>query len=416
MSVIHYTVSELMSETSAAIKERLGGPVWVDGEISGPRESRGHFYFDLVDRDDDGSVVAKVPVALWSRNRVKVEEKLRSAGGLSLNEGVSIRLRGPLEIWIAGGRLQLTMTDIDPNFTLEALESQREKVLAALRKEGLLDRNKRLAVPEMPTTIALITADESAAQADFLHSLQNSGLSWNVRYIDAKVQGNGAEITIAAAIRTAEQLDVDLIAVVRGGGSKLDLAVFDHELVARTIATCSLPVFTGIGHEIDISVADIVAHSAHKTPTACAEAIIDRAAHVIQRAEEVWREISFLIVDTLTSERLRLSNFAHRAALGGKNRVQIHFSRLAAQSARLSRAATTAQRTETARLDLLATRVQAVDPIRTLARGWSITRNAKGQIIRSVDDVQENDTVITTVADGSITTTVATIERRTDNA
>ena len=159
-----------------------------------------------------------------------------------------------------------------------------------------------------------------------------------MRYIDAKVQGNGAEITIAAAIRTAEQLDVDLIAVVRGGGSKLDLAVFDHELVARTIATCSLPVFTGIGHEIDISVADIVAHSAHKTPTACAEAIIDRAAHVIQRAEEAWREISFLIVDSLTSERLRLSNFAHRAALGGKNRVQIHFSRCAVVAARDNRA------------------------------------------------------------------------------
>ena len=144
MTGVNYTVTELMTATADAIKDRLGGAVWVDGEISGPRESRGHFYFDLVDRDDKGAVTAKVPVALWSRTRTRVDQKLREAGTVRLEEGVKVRIRGPLELWLAGGRLQLSMQDIDPAFTLEALESERERVLAVLRSENLIDRNRTL--------------------------------------------------------------------------------------------------------------------------------------------------------------------------------------------------------------------------------------------------------------------------------
>ena len=242
MSDVNYTVTELMTATADAIKARLGGAVWVDGEISGARESRGHFYFDLVDRDEKGAVTAKVPVALWSRARPKVEQKLQSAGTVRLEEGVKVRIRGPLELWLAGGRLQLSMQDIDPAFTLEALESERERVLAVLRAENLIDRNRSLALAPMPLHIALITADESAAQADFMHSLIESRLPWRVEFIDSKVQGAGAERTIAAALRTAQHNKVDVIALVRGGGSRLDLAIFDHEVVARAIATSSVPV------------------------------------------------------------------------------------------------------------------------------------------------------------------------------
>jgi len=410
MTGTNYTVTELMTATADAIKDRLGGAVWVDGEISGPRESRGHFYFDLVDRDDKGAVVAKVPVALWSRTRTRVDQKLREAGTVRLEEGVKVRIRGPLELWLAGGRLQLSMQDIDPAFTLEALESERERVLAVLRAENLIDRNRTLPLSAMPLHIALITADESAAQADFMHSLVESGLPWQVAFIDSKVQGAGAERTIAAALHTAQQMNVDVIALVRGGGSRLDLAVFDHELVARTIATSSRPVFTGIGHEIDTSVSDVVAHTANKTPTACAEALIDIAMKVVHRSEVAWSDIAEIATTTIDSERERLARYARHAAIGARTRLTVERHRMTTTTARLSRTIETTTKSEKQSLDLFAARLSAVDPVRTLARGWSITRTTSGTVVRRAADVSRGDTLVTTVAEGTITSTATEID------
>ena len=408
MPEVHYTVTELMSTAAGAIDEALGGPVWVDGEISGARESRGHYYFDLVDRDDDGAVTAKVSIALWKGNRAKVEEKLRAAGAIRLDDGVRVRIRGPLELWLPGGRLQLTMRDIDPSFTLEALESERDRVLALLRSEGLLDRNGRCVVPAMPLRVALVTADESAAMADFLHSLDESGLPWDVVFIDSRVQGAGAEVTIAAALHTAERAGVDVIALVRGGGSRLDLAVFDHELVARTIAALHIPVFTGIGHEIDTSVADVVAHTASKTPTACAETLVQIAMAMVQRSEEAWSGIAGIVTDVLDAERTRLSSHARRAALGARSRLTVESHRLGSFTERIDRATTAGLRAASARLDILSARTDAVDPARTLARGWSITRTTTGTVVRRAADVAVGDVLVTTLAEGSVTTTVTT--------
>ena len=406
MPEVHYTVTELMSTAAEAIDGALGGPVWVDGEIAGPRESRGHVYFDLVDRDDSGAVTAKVSIALWSRTRPRIEEKLREAGSIRLQEGVRVRILGPLELWLPGGRLQLTMRDIDPSFTLEALESERDRVLALLRTEGLLEKNHRCVVPPMPLRIALVTADESAAKADFLHSLDESGLPWEVVFIDSRVQGAGAELTIAAALRTAERLDVDVVALVRGGGSRLDLAVFDHELVARTIASLGLPVFTGIGHEIDTSVADVVAHTASKTPTACAESLVEIAVEVVQRSEQAWAEIAGIVTDVLEAERVRLSSHARRAALGARSRLTVETHRMSSFVERIERSTSTGLRSAAARLDVLAARTDAVDPVRTLARGWSITRTTAGTVVRRATDVAVGDELVTTLAEGSVTTTV----------
>jgi exodeoxyribonuclease VII large subunit len=400
-----YSVTELMTATADAIKDRLGGAVWVDGEISGPRESRGHFYLDLVDRDGKGAVVAKVPVALWSRARSRVDQKLRDAGTVRLEEGVKVRIRGPLELWLAGGRLQLSMSDIDPAFTLEALESERERVLALLRAENLIEKNRTRPLSPLPIRIALITADESAAQADFMHSLTESGLPWNVAFIDSKVQGAGAERTIAAAIRTAQRNGVDVIALVRGGGSRLDLAVFDHELVARAIATSTIPVFTGIGHEIDTSVADVVAHTANKTPTACAEALIDIALEVVARGEQAWVEIADIVSTSLNFERERLARSARHAAIGARTRLTVERHRIATTTTRLARSADGSLKSGRQSLEVFSARLSAVDPERTLARGWSITRNANGVVVRSSADVSVGDTLVTTLSDGTVTST-----------
>jgi exodeoxyribonuclease VII large subunit len=256
----------------------------------------------------------------------------------------------------------------------------------------------------------LITADESAAQADFMHSLIESGLPWQVAFIDSKVQGAGAERTIAAALRTAQRMNVDVIALIRGGGSRLDLAVFDHELVARTIVTSSLPVFTGIGHEIDTSVSDIVAHTSNKTPTACAEALIDIAMDVVNRGEVAWSDIAEIATTTIDSERERLARYARHAAIGARTRLTVERHRMTTITARLSRTIETTTKSEKQSLDLFAARLSAVDPVRNLARGWSITRTTSGTVVRRAADVSRGDTLVTTVADGTITSTATDID------
>jgi len=410
-----YTVTELMTATADAIKERLGGAVWVDGEISGPRDSRGHFYFDLVDRDEKGVVTAKVPVALWSRTRPKVEQKLDAAGTVRLEEGVKVRIRGPLELWLAGGRLQLSMNDIDPAFTLEALESERERVLALLRAENLIERNRARPLPTMPLHIALITADESAAQADFMHSLTESGLPWRVEFIDSKVQGAGAERTIAAALRTAERLGVEVIALVRGGGSRLDLAVFDHELVARTIATSTIPVFTGIGHEIDTSVADVVAFESHKTPTACAVALIDRVREFVDGTETLWSTIAQVAGSQLERNGTMLDRVSRDIVIHTRSAVDRADERLKARVDRIVRRVPQYFDDRERELDNAATRVRLLDPRNVLARGWSITRTATGRVVRSVNEVASGDVIVTVVADGTVVSTIGEIRTESES-
>ncbi len=406
-----FSVSRLLATARDAIDAELGGPVWVEGEISGFKKGRNnHTYFDLIEKDDEDRVIAKVSVALWAGNRAKVNARFKDTGPIRMDEGVRVRIIGPLELWLPGGRLQLNMQDIDPNFTLELIDSERDRVLALLRTEGLLDRNRACPVPIAPQRIGLVTAVGSAAEADFLKTLHDSGLAFDIVFVDAQMQGLGAERTVSAALRTLAAQRVDLIALVRGGGARTDLATFDHELIARTIATLDVPVFTGIGHEIDTSVADIVANRSHKTPTACASAIAELLGDAIARAEEAWVSVSAIAEQFLTREGTRLARVARLATTSVRSRLMLEQHRLDSAGERSTRGGLTALRHAGADIELFAARLAAVDPARALARGWSITRTEAGAIVRSAADLAPGDTLVTQLVDGRVTSTVSTTE------
>jgi exodeoxyribonuclease VII large subunit len=265
-------------------------------------------------------------------------------------------------------------------------------------------------VPIAPQRIGLVTAVGSAAEADFLKTLHDSGLAFDIVFVDAQMQGLGAERTVSAALRTLAAQRVDLIALVRGGGARTDLATFDHELIARTIATLDVPVFTGIGHEIDTSVADIVANRAHKTPTACAAAIAELLGDAITRAEEAWASVSVIAEQFLTREGSRLARIARLATTSVRSRLMLEQHRLDAAGERSTRGGLTALRHASVDIDLFAARLAAVDPARALARGWSITRTEAGTIVRSTADLAPGDTLVTQLVDGRVTSTVSTTE------
>lgn len=453
------SVAELLDGVRAALSARFAEPVWVHGEIASLKRGRnGHVWFDLVDRAEDGSVTASVPVVLWSSVRVGVNIQLKRAGSIRMDDGVRIRILGPLDLWVPGGRLQLQMQGIDPTYTLGLLASERDRVLKALAADGIVHRNRLLARPSVPRRVALVTAAGSAAEADVLRVFANSGLAWDVVIIDARVQGAGSERSVAAALLTAAGAGVDLVALVRGGGARTDLATFDHELVARTIAMLDVPVLTGIGHEIDTSVADLVAHGPHPTPTACAAAIVEMAHEATVRAEAAWRGIARVSEQLLADEGRVVTHHAAHMVRGVRGRLLVEGHRADASADRLRRSTPAALERDHQRIERRAARVDAssrahirihgrslehlatrlgpttsgalrrlgseltateaqlgaLDPARAMERGWSITRTAAGSVVRRSDDVKPGDMVVTTLAEGTITSTVADVSSGED--
>ena len=282
--------------------------------------------------------------------------------------------------------------------------------------------------------VGVVTSVGTAAWHDFHDELQRSTLGFSLTVIDTRVQGEFAEQMVAAAIVTlSRRIDLDAMVVIRGGGARNELAVFDAERIARAIAASPVPVLTGLGHEVDRSVADEVAHTTLKTPTACAGELIARVAQYRADAEAAFASIvreGRLALATATGDLSetahRIARRTHAAVERADERLGMRVDTLArsapatlARSDRrlddtaervLARAATVIERS-TSRLDVLTARVAALDPAVQLARGWSITRDADGRVVRSTEGLAHDDIVTIAVADGLITSTVTETNR-----
>ncbi|MFL6242013.1 MAG: exodeoxyribonuclease VII large subunit, partial [Acidimicrobiia bacterium] len=289
------SVTELNTTIRDAIRGAIPENVWVRGEVQGFRESRaGHVYFQLVEKDERRNrVQAALDVALFRSHLMTVHAALRKVPGVELADDVEVRVKGHIDVYPPTGRLQLIMTGIDPVFTAGALAANRDRVLRQLEAEGLLRANAAHALTEVPLRIGLVTSAASAAYHDFLEELDASGFAFRVGVCDVRVQGANAPRRVVWALRRLARIAdaFDAVVVVRGGGSRADLAPFDSDDVARAIAAMPVPVLTGIGHEIDRSVADEVAHTASKTPTACAQVLVERVMEFVYRLDDVSRGV-----------------------------------------------------------------------------------------------------------------------------
>ena len=313
-----YTVSEFAWEMKGLLADAYPS-VWVAGEVQRLRSAaRGQLYFELIEKGRGDRIRAKLDCVLWADERAVTEAELREAG-VELAEGVVMRCCGRPEFWPGGGRLQFTVREVDPLFSLGALEKRRRETLRALEKEGLLERNKKLPLPAAPLEIGLITSEGSAAYHDFLDTLVNSGLGFRVYLVHSAVQGAAAEAEIGRAFdllgayaRGGRRLDA--IALIRGGGSRSDLATFDSRRVARAVARSPVPTICGIGHQIDVSIADVVAHTSCKTPTEAAEFLAGRVGDAAYRVEEAGRALARQATDLLRAARQRVSSLPPRLA------------------------------------------------------------------------------------------------------
>ncbi len=427
-----FTVGELADAIDERLRSGFRDGVWVRGEINGLKRSGQHIYFALVEKDRRSE--AKLDVKLFANKLARLTPKLRS-NRLDLRDGMKVRIHGQLDFYKQRGALSIVMDDIDPRYTLGEIAQSREEILKRLIASGLTGANKRHVLSPIPLRIGVAASVESAGFADFHSELANSGFGFRLVVADTRVQGDGADRMVAGSIGTlargARKGVLDAIVVIRGGGAKNELAVFDSERIATTIAMVPCPVLTGIGHEIDRTIADEVAHTALKTPTACAGELIGRVAAYVNDTEMAFDAIARRALALTDAADHRLSHTARRLAGHTTTAIERADERLTMRRARLealapaalTRAterldATTARvlersssaiDRESGRLDVFAARASAVDPAVQLARGWSITRDAAGGIVRSAADVSTGSALTTDFVDGRVTSTITDI-------
>jgi exodeoxyribonuclease VII large subunit len=452
-----YSVSDLCGEIKEFLTTAFAS-IWVVGEVQRVRESRaGHLYFELVEKGAGDSVEAKLDCVIWRTDHQRVRRTLANSGALpekgTLAEGTTVRCRGGVDFYGPAGRLQLIVREVDALFTLGLMEKRRQETLAALTAEGLLERNRSLALSELPLSIALVTSFESAAYHDFLSCLRESGYAFQVLFVHASVQGQAAERELVSALGSLQGVAIDCCVLIRGGGARTDLAVFDSRAVAEAVATAGFPVLTGLGHEIDQSIADLVAHTALKTPTKVAELLIERVVRCDQRLELATRDLRRASLDRLRRGREALGS-AERGVALARTRLQAAGARVAELSRALARTGRLRLRSTEGEVASLARRLAAtapraighrrenldttgrrivaaarghlreaeariggiarlaheLAPERTLERGFSITRNAAGRALRHPGDAPPGEIVTTRLARGRLTSTVVTSE------
>lgn len=447
-----YSVAALCADIRTFLTEAFAS-VWVAGEVQRIKESRaGHLYFELVEKGDADEIVGKLDAVIWRSDHQRIRRMLAGTDQ-SIAEGLEIRCRGTIDFYPVGGRLQLIVREVDPVFSLGLLARRRQEVLAALAAEGLLERNRALPLPELPLRLALITSEGSAAYHDFLSTLRESGYRFEVSLLHAAVQGKPAEREVAVAFRTVAALAargrIDLVALIRGGGSRSDLAAFDSRAIAEAVALSPVPVLTGLGHEIDESIADRVAHTALKTPTKVAELLVERVHRAETAVEELARDLSRAALERLRGARevlgraergvelaqLRLgeahrrldeaartlTRLARRRLLEERRQVRTLVARLAEAaprriarvegapdrwSLRIAAAARGRVREAAARVDGLARLARELSPERVLQRGFSITRDAHDRVIRQAAAVSAGAVLVTQLAEGRVSSIV----------
>ena len=377
-----FSVGQFTEVLNHVLKASFDEGVWVEGEIQGLRKPNPHAYFTLIENVD--GVKAQLNINLFAGPLRNVQAKLRQQG-IELKDGLKVRLFGRVEYYGPFGKLNLIATDVDTQFSAGDVAAKREELLRQLMEKGVDKINKRIPVPLVPLRLGIISSSQAAGWADAQQHLTESGIGFAITFCDVRVQGDAAVSQIVAALNSLSRRDdIDLVMLMRGGGSKGDLAAFDDEQIAMAISKCAHPVFTGIGHEIDTSIADIVAHTANKTPTACAQSVIS-------------------IVESFLSE---LSYSAGSLRSLTQTAVERARSRIAVSVERLRTRPRTALERQTQKLMMHAASVRLLDPVTTMARGWSITRDSSGNVVRSITDIKKGDTVVTALADGSITSTV----------
>jgi exodeoxyribonuclease VII large subunit len=393
-----------VAELTAQIKDLLEASfdnVWVAGEVSNlSRPQSGHCYLTL--KDDQ----AQIRCALW-RNTL---DRLR----FDLHDGLEVVCRGRIDVYAPRGTYQLIIESVEPK-GIGALELALRQLREKLAREGLFDAGRKRPLPAFVRRIAVVTSPTGAAIHDFLQVLGRRWRGADVIIVPTRVQGEGAAAEIAAAIAAANRLPlaIDCLVVTRGGGSLEDLWAFNEEAVVRAIHASRIPVISAIGHEIDVTLADLVADVRALTPSEAAELVAPAAEDILARFRQTEKRLTAALRWRLAAARSRLEAVAaHRVFRLPRARIEDHALRLDELEARATRALRQRLLLARTRVQQQAARLDGLSPLGVLARGYSLTqRAADGQIVRDAAELVPGDAIVTRFGRGRATSRVDSVEQ-----
>ena len=430
------TLLELNNMVSEVIDSSFTHSYWLSAEVSEVRENRGHCYLEFVQKDEfSNSLIAKARGVVWHNKWMLLRPCFEQTTGQPLSAGMMLLVQVKLSFHSLYG-YTLTVNDIDPTYTLGDIAKRRREIISKLKEEGIDQMNKELELPRLLQRIAVISSATAAGYGDFCDQLNanEKGLVFYTRLFPALMQGDGVESSVIAALDAVmnDVLEWDVVVIIRGGGSVSDLSGFDTLRLAEHVAQFPLPVITGIGHERDDTVIDMVAHTRVKTPTAAAELLIHHQEAELSLVDDFSDRITGYVERRLADERNRLNlivgrmpviytlyhqrqqnrlmqitSLIHRDIVGilqtDKNKLDLITARLPLQvNARLQN--------EQHRLKLISLRLRAVDPVNILKQGYSITQ-VGGKSLRSVSQLKKGDEMVTFLADGKVVSEVTEMEK-----
>ena len=380
---------EFQSRLKRGIESLFPNRLWVRAEVSAVKVRNGHCYLEL-SQSDQGGLKAKATAIIWSSKYRIIAPYFESVTSSPLQEGMVVLVEVQANYSQLYG-FSLIINDIDPEYSLGQKELERQRTIERLQSEGLMDLQKRLVLPVLPYDLAVISAPDAAGYRDFIRHLDENPYGFRVNPVlyPALMQGTDCPASVTAALDAVLKSGnrYDAVLIMRGGGSKLDLACFDDYGLAAAIARYPLPVLTRVGHDHDFHVCDMVAHAYVKTPTALAD----------------------YILDMYECEDARLSSYHTRMRLALSSRVSGMENKAARLIDRIRNASAMKISLEESALNVMQARIAAADPRKIMERGYALAVDGEGVVLKNAAGVSAGDKVSVMFADGTIKAHVETI-------
>lgn len=379
----HFSLYALNALVHEAVSNALPDEYWVEAELAECRERNGHCYMELVEKDErSNSPIAKASAKCWRQTWTLLHATFLRATGQSLRAGMKVLLRVYPQFHEAYG-FSWIVSDIDPTYTIGDLARRRQEIIKTLKAQGVFDLQRELRLSPFAQRIAVISAESAAGYGDFCRQLLDNeyNLQFHTELFPAIMQGERVEQSVIQALNLINNRidDFDAVVIIRGGGATSDMSGFDTLPLAENVANFPLPIITGIGHDRDECVLDMVSHTRVKTPTAAATLLITHLCNTLQQVAEAENVIAHYALDRLQRHRLQLEHITTLLPhLAQRLMTEAHHS-----------------------LERIQLKLEGYDPQLLLQRGYSITLH-NGQIVKSPQDVKSGDEIETRLKQGTI--------------
>ena len=408
------SLSELTGQIQAVIRQNFSNIIWVRAEISELRENGGHCYLELIEKESDSDhIIAKVRANIWSGTYRMLKPYFESSTGESFRAGMTVLVSVVVEFNGLYG-FSLNIRDIDPVFTIGELAARRMEIIRQLEAEGIADMNKELSFPVLPQRLAIISSETAAGYGDFCDQLNANSRNYAFypKLFPAIMQGMQAELSIIQALeKIYDHIDLfDVVVIIRGGGATTDLSCFDSYNLALNCAQFPLPIIAGIGHQRDVSILDMVAHTSVKTPTAAAEFLISNLDEAEDMINEFAHQLSNIASNATKNEERRLEMTGLRIKQAARTGFLKETNLLSTYLFKIKNYAQNKMVHESSRLNLIQTKIETHSPKFLTERGYTIT-TMNGKRLTSTQEIKTCDKITTHLPDGNFNSKILYINK-----